>query len=84
MSRFQETFKEYILRQKPLEIMSQPDVEKEYQTRALEIRRLMLVVASRAFELEKERKPLRASELVPVYLQALPVDPATGAALELP
>jgi len=84
IARLQEDFKKHILRQKPLEIMSVPDIEKEYQARALEIRRLMLAVASRAFELERKRKPQSASELVPVYLQTLPVDSTSGAALGLP
>ena len=76
--RLEQAFTEDILRQKPF------DAEKEYHTRVLEVRRLMLAAASRAFELEKGRKPQRVAELVPLYLRALPTDPATGAALELP
>jgi hypothetical protein len=83
-ARLEETFEKQILGQKPPGKVFVPDVEKEYHARALEIRRLLLAVASRAFELERKRKPQNASELVPVYLQALPVDPASGAALELP
>ena len=60
------------------------DVEKEYQTRVLEVRLFMLRLAGRAFELERGRKPKRASELVPDYLRAVPLHPQSRAPLELP
>jgi hypothetical protein len=55
---------------------------KKYRTIVLRSRLLMLNLAGRAFELERGRKPTRASELVPDYLHAIPVDPESGSALE--
>jgi hypothetical protein len=83
-ARFQQAYKEHIQGEEPLGKMFVPDVEKDYHTRALAARRLMLAAASRAFELERGRKPQRISELVPDYLRAVPIDPASHAPLELP
>jgi hypothetical protein len=47
-------------------------------------RRLILHFAARTYELEQGRKPARASELVPEYLEAVPKDPETGADMPLP
>lgn len=49
-----------------------------YEERRSEQRQLILQFASRAYELEKGRKPAAAADLVPDYLKALPIDPATG------
>jgi len=55
-----------------------------YDKNVLENRVTMMRFAVRAFELEKGRKPDRASELVPDYLPSAPSDPASGEPLELP
>jgi hypothetical protein len=59
-------------------------MEKKYQARSREARLLMLMLAARAFEGERGRKPQRAVDLVPDYLRAVPLDPATQAPLRLP
>ena len=46
--------------------------------------RNLIDLAARALELEKDRRPQSAKELVPEYLKAIPKDPATGADLTLP
>lgn len=46
-------------------------------------RQLMLNLASRAYELEHGKRPLRVEELVPSYLRAVPKDPETGTNLAL-
>lgn len=61
-----------------------PDTTKEYRTRTLEVRTLMLRLAARAYEMDRGRKPRSASELVPDYLPDVPVDPVSKARLELP
>jgi len=61
-----------------------PYTERTSQTHAREVRLLMLRLAGRAFELERGRKPQRASELLPDYLRAIPLDPRSEAPLELP
>jgi hypothetical protein len=47
-------------------------------------RQLILLFAARTYELEKGRKPARASDLVPEYLDAVPKDPETGRPLPSP
>ena len=83
-ARLEEAFEIHILGQKPPGRIFVPDVEKECHSRALELRRLMLAVASRAFELERRQKPQRASDLVPVYLRTLRTEPVSGVVLQLP
>jgi hypothetical protein len=46
-------------------------------------RQLLLNFASRAYELEHGKRPLRAEELVPSVLRAVPKDPETGTNLVL-
>ena len=46
-------------------------------------RKLLLNLASRAYELENGKRPLRAEELVPSLLRAVPKDPETGTNLVL-
>ena len=46
-------------------------------------RQLMLNLASRAYELEHGKRPLRAEDLVPSLLRAAPKDPETGTNLVL-
>jgi hypothetical protein len=59
-------------------------VATRYQTDSREVRRLALRLGSRAFTLERGRKPERAAELVPEFLRAVPLDPATQIPLDLP
>jgi hypothetical protein len=47
-------------------------------------RRLILQLAARAHELEHGKAPVRATDLVPEYLKAVPKDPATGQEMALP
>ena len=54
------------------------------QQRIRENNDLLLRLAARAHTLEKGAPPARAADLVPAYLQRVPVDPATGQSLELP
>jgi len=46
-------------------------------------RQLMLNLAARAYELEHGKRPLRAEDLVPSLLRAVPKDPETGTNLVL-
>jgi hypothetical protein len=46
-------------------------------------RQLMLNLAARAYELEHGKRPLRAEDLVPSVLRAVPKDPETGTNLVL-
>jgi hypothetical protein len=46
-------------------------------------RQLLLDLASRAYELENGKRPLRAEDLVPSVLRAVPKDPETGTNLVL-
>ncbi|HUR46995.1 MAG TPA: hypothetical protein VMZ27_14045 [Candidatus Saccharimonadales bacterium] len=46
-------------------------------------RDLLIRLATRAFELERGKRPLQVSELVPQYLPAVPRNPTTGAELTL-
>lgn len=45
--------------------------------------RLLLQVASRAYELEKAHPPGSATDLVPEYLKAVPTNPVTGKPMQL-
>lgn len=47
------------------------------------INRLLLDIASRAYELETSEPPKSASDLVPEFLEAVPIDPVTGDSMEL-
>jgi len=44
----------------------------------LQLARLLIALAVRAYELEHGRHPKNLNELVPHYLDAIPVDPTTG------
>ena len=46
-------------------------------------KRLVVDLAVRAYELDRGQKLTNLSELVPEYLDAIPVDPATGTRLTL-
>lgn len=55
---------------------------RDFQTRhsdaSRRTRRLALLLAARAFQLENGRPPARPADLVPGILKAVPLDPATG------
>jgi hypothetical protein len=51
---------------------------KQCNQSELQLRRLMLGLATRAYELEHGQPPKSLNELVPDYLDAVPVDPAIG------
>jgi hypothetical protein len=54
---------------------------KQCNQSELQLRRLMIDLATRAHELEHGQPPKSLNELVPDYLDAVPVDPATGTKL---
>jgi hypothetical protein len=56
--------------------------EAKFQTMDTRRRRLLINLASRAYELEKGKRPATFAELVPEYLKAIPLDPVTGAPME--
>lgn len=45
--------------------------------------RLMIALAARAYELDKDKPPVSAADLVPDYLKSIPQDPETGADMVL-
>ena len=61
-----------------------PDTKAEYVTRARESRLTILKLASRAFELERGRKPSASQELGPDFLPYMPLDPVSNAPMGLP
>ena len=86
--RLNEGFKKHVLRQTdPFSALANSlvgDPEKEYGLRTLEVRRLLLKLAARAYELETGSRPSEPSKLIPSYLKEIPRDPTTGSALDLP
>jgi len=86
--RLKEGFKKHVLHQtNPFsaetdELAGNP--EREYALRTLEVRRLLLKLAARAYELETGSRPSELSKLIPSYLKETPRDPATGSPLALP
>ena len=63
-------------------------VEEDLHKLEIRSRRITVILAARAFELDNGRAPTRIEQLLPAYLSAVPVDPKTGQAipfsLELP
>lgn len=86
--RLMEGFKKHVLRQTdPFSALANAlagDPEKEYGLRTLEVRRLLLKLAARAYELETGSRPSKLSKLIPSYLKSIPRDPTTGSPLDLP
>ena len=86
--RLNEGFKKHVLRQTdPISALANAlvgDPEKKYGLRTLEVRRLLLKLAARAYELETGSRPSELSKLIPSYLKAIPRDPTTGSPLDLP
>jgi hypothetical protein len=54
------------------------------QTTQIRLRRLLIDLAARAYELEKNERPKRLADLVPAYLKAIPQDPVTGTNMTYP
>ena len=52
--------------------------ELAFQQQQIKTRQLMIVLAARAYELDKGHRPASAAELVSEYLKAVPQDPVTG------
>jgi hypothetical protein len=59
-------------------------MEARYLKQLTDHRRFLLRLAARTFALERGRDPKTVEELVPGFLQHLPVDPATGRAFTPP
>jgi hypothetical protein len=57
--------------------------ERNYAVAEQKQRQLMIDLAARAYTLDKGKSPTSASDLVPDYLKAVPVDPITGANMDL-
>ena len=85
--RLKAGFEKHVLRDNDLRAMAEAlvgDSEKMYGSRTLEVRLLLLKLASRAHELETGSRPSEISKLIPSYLKAIPREPTTGSALDLP
>lgn len=48
------------------------------QTQQARAAKLSVTLAARAYELERGQYPQKLADLVPEYLKAVPIDPATG------
>jgi hypothetical protein len=87
-NRLQAGFEKHVMRRNdPFAAMAEAltgDLEKTYNSRTLEVRRLQLKLAARAYELETGSRPSELSKLIPSYLKETPRDPATGTPLDLP
>ena len=87
-NRLQAGFEKHVMRRNdPFAAMAEAltgDLEKTYNSRTLEVRRLQLKLAARAYELETGSRPSELSKLIPSYLKETPRDPATGSTLDLP
>jgi len=71
----------------PLESLAkraQKNFVKQCNQSELQLKWLMIDLATRAYELERGPHPKSPNELVPDYLDAVPVDPATGTKLTYP
>jgi hypothetical protein len=60
---------------------SRQKLEAKFHAADARRRRLLINLASRAYELEKGKRPATIAELVPDYIKAIPSDPVTGAPL---
>jgi len=52
--------------------------QQRFKTAQTKMRRLLITLAARAYELENTHRPASLSDLVPTYLKAIPQDPSTG------
>ena len=60
---------------------SQQKIQARYTGEQARCRRLLVTLASRAFQLEKGQPPASFTDLVPDYLKQIPEDPFTGKSL---
>ena len=51
---------------------------QKFAAQQLKTRQLIVQLAARAYELDKDKLPANLSDLVPDYLKAVPQDPFTG------
>jgi hypothetical protein len=58
--------------------------QRKFNAGEQRLRRLMIDLAARAYELDKGHPPTNVADLVPVYLKAVPQDPVTGANMVYP
>lgn len=58
--------------------------QAKFEKQQTRLRSLILQLAARAYELDKGEAPKTASDLVPDYLKAVPVDPVSGRELSFP
>lgn len=52
--------------------------EQRFKAEQTKIRKLMIELAARAYELENGHKPVSINDLIPVYLREVPQNPSTG------
>ena len=57
---------------------AQNAVERKFKKQQANTRQLMIELATRAYDLEKNQPPASLADLVPDYLKAIPLDPFTG------
>ena len=62
---------------------NEQQLAKQFQTRQLKARELMIAWAARSYELEQGKSPTTAADLVPAFLKSIPRDPMTGRELPL-
>lgn len=87
-NRLQAGFDKHVMRRSdPFAAMAEKlaaDSEKIISARTLEVRLLLLKLATRAYELETGSRPSDLSKLIPSHLKAIPRDPTAGSALTFP
>ncbi|MEO8428401.1 MAG: hypothetical protein ABI651_14925 [Verrucomicrobiota bacterium] len=71
-----------ILARRDLLAPGRQKLEAKFQAADTRRRRLLIDLASRAYELEKGKRPATIAELAPDYLKAIPPDPTTGAPMK--
>jgi hypothetical protein len=59
-------------------------VERKFNQQELRERQLMIDLATRAYELDRGKRPASVADLVPDYLKAVPQDPFTGTNMSYP
>src|SRR5262245_35014140 len=60
---------------------AQKDFVQKCNQATVQLKRLMIDLAARAYELDRGHTPKSLNELVPDYLESVPVDPTTGTRL---
>jgi hypothetical protein len=51
---------------------------QRFKSQQMRTRKLLIEIASRAYELDNGHRPASISDLTPTYLKTIPVDPSTG------